>query len=69
MHVGRKVKLQQSDYLMCDLSLVALYTKPSEGAPLVSQILFGETAQIISRKNKQWAKIITDFDGKGEVKK
>jgi cell wall-associated NlpC family hydrolase len=63
MHVGRKVKLQQSDYLMCDLSLVALYTKPSEGAPLVSQILFGETAQIISRKNKQWAKIITDFDG------
>ena len=48
---------------MCDLSLVALYTKPSEGSPLVSQILFGETAQIISRKNKQWAKIITDFDG------
>ena len=47
---------------MCDLSLVGLYAKPAEGAPILSQMLFGETAVIQSRKNKQWAKVITSFD-------
>lgn len=47
---------------MCDLSLVGLYARPADGSALVSQMLFGETAVITQRKNKQWAKVSTTFD-------
>lgn len=48
---------------MCDLSMVGLHAKPIEGSPLVSQLLFGETATVLQRKNKVWARVITSFDG------
>ena len=57
-----KKKALVSDYLVCVLSAVPLYAKPNESSLLVSQLLFGETASIITRKSKQWARILTHFD-------
>lgn len=47
---------------MCDLSMVGLHAKPTEGSPIISQLLFGETATILQKKNKIWAKVLTTFD-------
>lgn len=64
MIVAGKKKHLITDWLICTLSVVPIYSKPQEAAPMVSQILFGETAKVELRKNKQWAKITTTFSKK-----
>lgn len=58
---GRK-KAEVTDYIICPLSMVAIYAKPNEEAMLISQLLFGETARILSKKDKRWYKINTSLD-------
>jgi gamma-D-glutamyl-L-lysine dipeptidyl-peptidase len=60
--VAIKKKPIQTDWLICNLSIVPLYSRASETSAIVSQLLFGETVHIITKKNKQWAKITTTFD-------
>ncbi len=57
-----KKKVVPTDWIICNLAIVPLYVRASETSAIVSQLLFGETANIILRKNKQWAKVITTFD-------
>lgn len=46
---------------ICNLNSVAIRKEPSDKSEMVSQILFGETFQIIDTQD-QWIKIIMDFD-------
>lgn len=46
---------------VCALSVVPLREEPSDLSEQVSQLLFGESVEIIDQKN-QWVKIKTDFD-------
>ncbi len=57
-----KKKSLPTDWLICNLSIVPLYSRASETSVIVSQLLFGEMAHIIQKKNKQWAKIQSSFD-------
>ena len=57
-----KKKVEITDYLICPLSLVPIYAKPNDTSTLISQILFGETAKIIGKKDKRWHKILTSID-------
>lgn len=58
----RKVKVQL-DHAICHLSVIPVRQKPEDPAEIVTQLLYGETCQIIKRKNKSWVKIQLDYDG------
>ncbi|ASU34539.1 C40 family peptidase [Mucilaginibacter xinganensis] len=49
------------EYGICNLSVVPLRAEPSDGSEQVSQVLFGETFEIVEW-NDNWVKIITSFD-------
>ncbi len=57
-----KKKSVPTDWLICNLSIVPLYSRASDTSVIISQLLFGETVHIIQKKNKQWAKVQTSFD-------
>jgi gamma-D-glutamyl-L-lysine dipeptidyl-peptidase len=46
---------------ICDLSLIPLRSTPSHQSEQVSQLLFGDVFEIIS-KQEDWVKIISDYD-------
>lgn len=48
-------------YGICDLTVVPLRAEPSDKSEMVSQLVFGETFEILSRQ-KQWVKIRCTFD-------
>jgi len=50
------------EYGICNLAIAPLRAEPSERAEQVSQILFGETFEIMEWTG-QWVRIITAFDG------
>lgn len=50
------------EYGICNIAILPLRAEPSDRAELVSQLLFGETFEILEWTNK-WAKITTAFDG------
>jgi len=58
----RKVKVQL-DHAICHLSVVPVRRKSEDTSEIVTQMLYGETCQIIKRKNKSWVKIKLDYDG------
>jgi gamma-D-glutamyl-L-lysine dipeptidyl-peptidase len=60
--VALKKKSVPTDWLICNLSIVPLYSRASETSVIISQLLFGETVHIIQKKNKQWAKVQSTFD-------
>ncbi|MHB0754130.1 C40 family peptidase [Polaribacter sp. M15] len=49
-------------YAICNLSIVALRSAPSDKSEMISQVLFGESLTILE-SNKQWSKIKLSFDG------
>ncbi|RFZ85462.1 hydrolase Nlp/P60 [Mucilaginibacter terrenus] len=49
------------EYGICNIAIVPLRAEPSDRAELVSQLLFGETFEILEWTNK-WARIKTAFD-------
>jgi len=48
-------------YGICNLSAVPLRKAPDDTSEMVSQLLFGETVDILLKK-KQWIKVCTHFD-------
>lgn len=46
---------------ICNLNSVAIRKEPNNKSEMISQLLFGETFQIINSEN-QWIKIVLDFD-------
>jgi len=49
------------EYGICNLSVIPLRAEASDRSEQVSQVLFGETFEIIEWKDN-WVKIITSFD-------
>jgi len=49
-------------YAFCRLSAASVRQLPKHDSPQISQVLFGEFVQIIRRKNKQWSRIVCNWD-------
>src|SRR5690606_6000533 len=49
-------------YVICQVSVSPLRAEPSDRSEMVSQVLFGEKAEILETK-KSWIKLKADFDG------
>jgi hypothetical protein len=49
------------EYGICNLAVIPMRAEPREASEMTSQVLFGETFEIIEWTDK-WAKIITTFD-------
>ncbi len=48
--------------VICPLSIVPVRKEPNDRAEMVSQWLFGETAEVLERQEK-WSKLLFDHDG------
>ena len=57
----RKVKIEL-DHAICHLSVIPVRRHPEDQSEIVTQLLYGETCQIIKRKNRSWVKILLDYD-------
>lgn len=51
------------DHAICHLSIVPVRKYAEDPAEMVTQMLYGETCQVITRKNKSWIKVKLDYDG------
>lgn len=49
------------EYGICNLALISMRSQPNEVSEMVSQVVFGETFEIL-RWNEKWAEIITTAD-------
>lgn len=49
------------EYGICNLSVIPLRAEPAELSEMVSQVLFGETFEVLEWKEK-WVKIVTNVD-------
>ena len=50
-------------FAICKLSVVPIRSGAQNSSEMISQMLFGETAEVIEVKNKLWFKIKCSFDG------
>lgn len=50
------------DHVICPLSIVPVRKDPSDRAEMVSQWLFGETAEVLEKQDK-WSRLRFDHDG------
>ena len=51
------------EFGICPLSVIPIRISPSHRSELVSQMLFGEMAEILESKGKNWLRIICEIDG------
>ena len=51
------------DHCIANISIVPIRKKAEDQSEIVSQLLYGETANILQRKNKSWLKIECSWDG------
>ena len=47
---------------MCTLSSVAIRSKPDHQSRMVTQIIFGEVCEIITKKHNYWCRVLFNFD-------
>jgi cell wall-associated NlpC family hydrolase len=47
---------------ICPLSVVPMRQSPSQRSEMLSQLLFGETVEVLEEKGKQWCKVRTSSD-------
>lgn len=59
MSKKKKIDTKHLFHAVCHLNVVPVWCAPSEGAGMISQMLFGETCTIVHKKNKHWFKINT----------
>lgn len=52
-----------STYAICKISIACLRQLPTHKSYQISQVLFGEYIEIISRKNKDWYRVKCSWDG------
>jgi gamma-D-glutamyl-L-lysine dipeptidyl-peptidase len=50
-------------YAICKLSIIPIRSSANNSSDMITQLLFGETAEIIEIKNKHWFKIKSAYDG------
>jgi hypothetical protein len=50
------------EYGICNLALIPLRAEPRHQSEIVSQLLFGETFELLER-TENWVRIVTTFDG------
>ncbi len=50
-------------YAFCNASMAPLRSEPSHKAEMVSQLLFGEKAEVLEINEKDWARIRCEWDG------
>lgn len=50
------------EYGICNLAIIPLRKQPGHGTEMVSQLLFGETFEIMEQE-AEWLRVITTFDG------
>lgn len=51
------------EFGICALSVIPIRVSPSHRSELISQMLFGEMAEILESKGKHWLRIICESDG------
>lgn len=51
------------DHAICHLSVLPVRRKADDKSEIVTQMLYGETCEIVQRKNKSWVKVKLDYDG------
>lgn len=51
------------EFGICPLSVIPIRISPSHRSELISQMLFGEMAEILESKGKNWLRIICETDG------
>jgi hypothetical protein len=51
------------EFGICPLTIIPIRLAPSHRSELVSQLLFGEMAEILESKGKNWIRIICETDG------
>jgi hypothetical protein len=51
------------EYGICPLSIIPIRISPSHRSELISQMLFGEMAEVLEAKGKHWLRIICETDG------
>ena len=55
---GKSSKVNDDpSYAICCLSVCPVRKKAEDSSEMISQVLFGETVEILSRKNKYWIKV------------
>lgn len=59
----KKKKMVQLDHAICHLSVIPVRRKADDSSEIVTQLLYGETCEILLRKNKSWVKVKLDYDG------
>lgn len=53
---------RMSPYIICPLSIVPIRSHSSDRSEILSQLLFGELAEVLERKGRQWVKIRCAWD-------
>lgn len=59
MSKNKKADTRHLVHAICGLNIVPVWNEPSLESGLVTQLLFGETATVIRKKNRQWFRIRT----------
>ena len=51
------------EFGICPLSVIPIRISPSHRSELISQMLFGEMAEVLESKGNHWLRIICESDG------
>lgn len=63
MSKKKKVDTRHLMHGVCHLNMIPMRFRPANDQMMVSQLLFGETLEVIEKKNKQWFKVKSSVDG------
>ncbi len=58
---NNKQEIKELNFGICHISMIPILAKPIPYGAVVSQMLFGETCEVLEKKNKYWHKIKTDI--------
>ncbi len=56
---NKKVEIKELNYGICHISMLTIRSKPLHNSEIVTQMLFGETCEVLEKKNKNWHKVKT----------
>lgn len=59
MASNKKQEIKEWKHGVCSISIITLHSHPVYDSEIVSQMLFGETCEILEKKNKYWHKVKT----------
>lgn len=62
MEKSKKKYIARKVHGICHLSVIPVRSNPSGQSNLISQMLYGDTCRLITKKHNDWARIITEWD-------